>query len=73
MTAVADRYRALVAAGELKPDRDQERAVADLDALAQQLADAPAKGSLVWRLLGKATPPPAGSTCMAASGAANRC
>ncbi|MGQ0659348.1 cell division protein ZapE [Sphingosinicella sp.] len=60
MTALADRYRALVAAGELKPDRDQARAVADLDRLAQQLADAPAKGSLVWRLLGKAEPPPAG-------------
>ncbi len=60
MTAVADRYRALVAAGELKPDRDQERAVADLDALAQKLADAPAKGSIIWRMLGKAEPPPSG-------------
>jgi len=60
VTAVADRYRALVAAGELKPDRDQERAVADLDALAQKLADAPAKGSIIWRMLGKAQPPPAG-------------
>ena len=60
MTALADRYAKLVAAGELKPDRDQARAVADLDLLARQLADAPAQGSLVWRLLGKATPPPPG-------------
>ena len=58
MTALADRYRALIAAGELKPDRDQERAVGDLGALARKLADAPAKGSLIWRMLGKAEPPP---------------
>jgi cell division protein ZapE len=38
VTEVAERYRALVAAGELKPDPDQERAAAALDRLAGQLA-----------------------------------
>jgi len=38
VTALAERYRALVAAGELKPDEDQQRAAAMLDALAGQLA-----------------------------------
>jgi cell division protein ZapE len=38
VTAVSERYRALVAAGELKPDADQERAAAALDRLAGQLA-----------------------------------
>ena len=35
MSKVAARYRELVAAGELRPDPDQERAVAALDSLAQ--------------------------------------
>jgi cell division protein ZapE len=38
VTAVSERYRALVAAGELKPDPDQARAAAALDRLAGQLA-----------------------------------
>jgi cell division protein ZapE len=45
MTALAERYRALVEAGELRPDPDQERAVAVLKALAEQLAR-PRKGLL---------------------------
>ena len=60
MTAVADRYRALVAAGELQPDADQERAVALLDGLAGRLAQSAAKGSLIWRLAGRKEPPPPG-------------
>ncbi len=59
MTAVADRYRTLVAAGELRDDADQARAVATLDRLATQLAALPRKGSLIWRL-GKREPAPAG-------------
>jgi len=59
MTAVANRYRALVAAGELKPDRDQQRAVDDLDALATRLAETP-KGSILWRLTGRKAEPPGG-------------
>ena len=60
MTALAERYRALVGAGELKADADQERAVAALDALAEKLAAASAKGSIIWRLAGRKEPPPAG-------------
>jgi cell division protein ZapE len=55
VTAVAERYRALVAAGELKPDLDQERAIAALDRLALELAGA--KGGLFGRLFGSASPP----------------
>ena len=61
MTPVSDRYHALVAAGELRPDDDQRRAVAILDALAAKLAAASAKGSLLWRLAGRKEPPPAGA------------
>jgi cell division protein ZapE len=57
MTAVAERYRALVAAGELKPDPDQERAAEVLDALAERLAR-PRRGLL--GLFGASEPAPGG-------------
>ena len=57
MTAVAERYRALVAAGELKPDPDQERAAEVLDALAARLAR-PRRGLL--GLFGASEPAPGG-------------
>ena len=60
MTTVAERYRALVAAGELQPDADQQRAVAALDSLAARLAEIPRKGSILWRLAGLAVQPPGG-------------
>jgi len=60
MTAVAERYRALVAAGELEPDPDQLCAVAALDALAVRLAELPRQGSILWRLAGLAAQPPGG-------------
>jgi cell division protein ZapE len=60
MTAVLERYRTLVAAGELQPDPDQERAVAALDALATRLAEIPRRGSILWRLAGLAPQPPGG-------------
>jgi len=60
VTAVAERYAALVAAGELRPDADQSAAVAALDALAARLAAAP-KGSILRRLAGWTEPPPAGA------------
>jgi cell division protein ZapE len=56
VTAVAERYRALLASGELRPDADQERAVAVLDRLAAPLAQRP-KGGLLARLRGKAPQP----------------
>ena len=59
MSRVAERYRALVAAGELRPDPDQEKAAAVLDGIAAAFAAVP-KGPLA-RLLGKAPPAPRGA------------
>jgi cell division protein ZapE len=57
--AVAERYRALLAAGELRPDPDQARAVERLDRLAAEMGAAPRPG--FWaRLTGKALPAPRG-------------
>jgi len=55
VSAVAERYRALVAGGELKPDADQERAVAVLDRLAGELDATPRRG-LLGRLIGAERP-----------------
>jgi cell division protein ZapE len=53
MSAVSQRYQALVAAGELNRDEDQKRAVEVLDRLARDLAQAPRTG--LWaRLTGSA-------------------
>ncbi|HEV7658448.1 MAG TPA: cell division protein ZapE [Allosphingosinicella sp.] len=60
MTGVAERYAALVAAGELRPDGDQRAAVAVLDALSDKLAETGSRGSLIWRLAGRMAPPPGG-------------
>ena len=59
MTAVAERYRALVAAGELRPDPDQEQAVAVLDRLAERLGEARERG--LFGLFGRPKPPPGGA------------
>ena len=60
MTEVAERYRALVGGGELRPDPDQEKAVEVLDRIAAELAPEPKKRP--WaRLFGKAPPPPRGA------------
>ncbi len=53
---VAERYRALVAAGELRPDPVQADAAMRLDALQTALEAVPPRGSILWRL-GKAKPP----------------
>ncbi|HEV2817257.1 MAG TPA: cell division protein ZapE [Allosphingosinicella sp.] len=62
MTAVSERYRALVAAGELQPDQDQQRAVAVLDTLAGRLAASrrgffrrppPPGGAYLWGGVGR--------------------
>lgn len=58
MTGLIERYHALVAAGELKPDADQAAAAAALDRLAGELEER--QGSLIRRLTGRFEPPPAG-------------
>ena len=55
MTAVAGRYEALLAAGELKPDSDQSAAVDVLDRLAAELQRKPRLG-LFSKLSAKARP-----------------
>jgi cell division protein ZapE len=59
MSAVGERYRALVAAGELREDEDQRKAIAALDRLAEDFARTGTPG-LFRRLLGKAAPSPRG-------------
>jgi cell division protein ZapE len=61
VSALAERYRALVAAGELRPDADQEQAVAVLDGIADALEESGSRGSLLWRLAGRVAPPPGGA------------
>jgi cell division protein ZapE len=57
---VADRYAALVEAGELRPDPVQADAAARLDRLQSELEAVPPRGSILWRL-GRAKPlPPRG-------------
>ena len=60
MTGVVARYERLVAAGELRPDREQAAAAARLDRLAQELAAVPSRGSILWRVLRKVPEPPRG-------------
>ena len=59
VTAVAERHEALLAAGELRPDEDQKRAVAVLDRLAADLGPKP-KGRFLSRLFGREGPAPRG-------------
>ena len=54
------RYQKLVAAGELKPDTEQRAAAERFDRLADALETIPKRGSVLWRMLGKAPEPPRG-------------
>ena len=60
MSTVRDRYADLLATGQLRPDADQARTVERLHALAEELSVQPEKGSVLWRMLRKAPPPPRG-------------
>lgn len=60
MTFVFDRYRALVEAGELRPDPEQAAAAMKLAALATELEATPKRGSVLWRALGRLPDPPRG-------------
>jgi len=57
---VLERYEALVAAGELKPDPDQRAAAGRLAKLQTELENVPKRGSTLWRMLGKRPEPPRG-------------
>ena len=59
MTAVLERYRQLVAAGELRPDPEQHAAAERLDQLQAQL-ETPASGWSIGKLLGRKAPSPRG-------------
>ncbi len=60
MTTVLARYDALVAAGELREDPQQRWAAERLDRLQLELEAAPARGSVLWRMLGKKPEAPRG-------------
>ncbi len=60
MSRIAAAYDALVAAGELRPDPEQQAAAARLDHLAAELEATPKRGSVLWRMLGKAPEAPRG-------------
>jgi len=54
---VIDRFKALVTAGELRPDAIQADAAARLDELQSKLEAVPPRGSILWRL-GRSKPQP---------------
>lgn len=60
MSRIATTYDALVAAGELRPDPEQKAAANRLDQLAAELEATPKRGSVLWRMLGKAPDVPRG-------------
>ena len=60
MTGVVARYEEMLAAGELRADPDQRATVERLGALATALEERPARGSLLWRMLGKPPATPRG-------------
>lgn len=57
MTGLESAYQTLVDAGELRADPDQANAIAKLADIQQQLEAVPARGSTLWRLLGKKPEP----------------
>ena len=60
MDRVENRYNALVAANELKPDADQLNAVRALAAVQAELEAVPPRGSTIWRFLKKKPEPARG-------------
>jgi len=60
VTHLLERYHALIAAGELKADPDQEAAARRLQQLSDELEAVPRRGSVLWRLAGRKPEPPKG-------------
>ena len=60
MSALLQRYDALVVAGELRPDPEQVAAARRLADLAAALEATPKRGSTLWRALGRKPEPPRG-------------
>ena len=60
MTSVLEAYHALIAAGELRADPDQQAAAVRLDQLQHDLEAVPRRGSTLWRMLGKEPDSPRG-------------
>ena len=60
MVNVTDQYHALVAAGELRADSDQARAVAALARVQIELEAVPPRGSTIWRFLRRKPDPARG-------------
>ncbi|MCJ2187301.1 cell division protein ZapE [Novosphingobium beihaiensis] len=60
MTAMLERYEALVATGELRSDPEQEAAAERLNRLQRELYKATASTGLIGKLLGKKPAPPRG-------------
>jgi cell division protein ZapE len=57
---IVERYNQLVDAGELRPDADQANAANRLNQLKNELEAVPARGSVLWRLMGRKVNPPKG-------------
>ena len=60
MSSFYQRYQALMAQGELKPDADQEACAQRLASLQAELEAVPPRGSLLWRTFGKKPAAPKG-------------
>ncbi len=60
MTAMLERYEALVATGELRPDPEQAAAAERLSRLQRELYKASSSTGLIGRLLGRKPTPPRG-------------
>lgn len=73
MTAMLERYEALVATGELRSDPEQAAAAERLNQLQREVYKAQTSTGFLGKLLGKKAPPRAVSTCGAVWGAASRC
>ncbi|AHE54992.1 cell division protein ZapE [Sphingomonas sanxanigenens] len=57
MSIVIDRYEALIASGQLRPDPEQRAAAERLTTLQAELEAVPTRGSILWRVIGRKPDP----------------